>query len=80
MGKKYEVTADLEYVQGHLRYGHMVMTMNEDEYQHFSKLSEENQQDYLDDYGELVVDDWEVYSRGELEDIQVTFKEEKNEN
>ena len=69
--KKYEVTADYDYVLGHLRHGHVSLKLDESELKLFRALSDEEQLEHLSDHGDLVIDDWEVNDYGELESIGI---------
>lgn len=68
--KKILIDAPLEYVAGHLRYGHLegTITITDEEFEKFK----ENPIDFLYDneYTEeldLLVDDWEVDDRGPID-------------
>jgi hypothetical protein len=65
---KIRVIGNLDYVQGYLKYGHLELEIDKEEW---SKMSKENQEEYLIDCGELVIDDWEVNDRGDLNDIVI---------
>ena len=56
---KFRVTQECDYVQGHLRYGHMEGIIEADSLEDAKrKVEEEGYNDYLD----IVVDDYEVDS------------------
>ena len=69
---KVSITADLEYVDGHLRYGHKEGTikLTEDEFREFEKNPTEfiDKHDILSEL-ELFIDDYEVDSYGPIESI-----------
>ena len=66
MSKKYKLSVDVDYVQGHLRYGHLELELSEEEYKEFTTLSDSDKKRMLRD-GEMVVDEYEVYDYGDLE-------------
>lgn len=68
--KKILIDAPLEYVAGHLRYGHLegTITITDEEFEKFK----ENPIDFLYDNEytdelDLLVDDWEVDDRGPVD-------------
>lgn len=68
--KKILIDAPLEYVAGHLRYGHLegIITITDEEFEKFK----ENPIDFLYDNEytdelDLLVDDWEVDDRGPID-------------
>lgn len=68
--KKILIDAPLEYVAGHLRYGHLegTITITDEEFEKFK----ENPIDFLYDNEytdelDLLVDDWEVNDRGPID-------------
>lgn len=63
---RYRVTGALDYVQGHLRYGHFELEVDKEEW---DKLSQEEQKERLKDYGELIIDDWEIDGTGDIYEI-----------
>lgn len=71
MSKRYEVTANLDYVDGHLRYGYKQMFLSEEEVKRFNALEEIAQSEWLRDSGEVIVTDWEINGYGGLDDIEV---------
>ena len=59
---KYRVTQDIDYVNGHLRYGHFEGVIEVDSEEELKeKLKDPDFRDYLD----LVIDDYRVYDIGE---------------
>lgn len=65
------VTADCEYICGHLRYGHWELNLTDSEYDKFCNMSESEQESYVRDMGDLVIDDYSVDDLGEPTNIQV---------
>lgn len=69
--KKFKINIPLDYVQGHLRYGHgEILVEAESEEEIREKIK--NKEIDLYDFG-LIVDDYEVddYGIGSLEDIEI---------
>ena len=69
---KIFINAGLEYIQGYLRYGHMEGTVSipDEDYELFQSdpstyIKEHDLQDYLD----LIVDDWRVESCGNIDEV-----------
>lgn len=63
------ICGDLDYVQGHLRYGHLEMELNDEDFEKFKSLSLKEQKEYLNDNGNLIVDDYEVDDWGSITEI-----------
>lgn len=60
------ITGHVDYVSGHLRYGHFEMTLDDEEFEAFKALSKKEQINLLRNGGELIVDDWEVDDYGDI--------------
>ena len=76
---KVVITAPVDYVIGHLRYGHLEgeVELTDEQLELFKKDPAKAIQE-LDLDLELVIDDWEVDGYGDPYDIQYTiWKEEK---
>ena len=58
-----KITCPVDYVVGHLRYGHYELVLSEEEYTKFQESSDEEKENWIRD-GELVVDDYEVNDTG----------------
>lgn len=71
MGKTYEVTAGLDRVSGYLRGGYLSLKLSEEELKGFNAMCKEEQETYLSEAGELVVDDWEVEDYGDIYTMNV---------
>ena len=65
------ITADCDYICGYLRYGHWELNLTDAEYDDFCNMDESEQERYLMDNGDLIVDDYEVDDLGEPTNIQV---------
>lgn len=76
---KVVITAPVDYVMGHLRYGHLEgeVELTDEQLELFKKDPAKAIQE-LDLDLELVIDDWEVDGYGDPYDVQYTiWKEEK---
>lgn len=67
MEKEYILRANLDYVDGHLRYGYREMTLTKEQLEVFEKLPEEKQIEWLRDGGVTIVTDYEVNGYGGLD-------------
>lgn len=80
MSKKVYVEYPVNWINGHLRYGHKegIIEMTDEEFQEFQKNPEAwLGKDYNDDYLELLVDDWEVDDYDTtIEDVEYKVTEE----
>lgn len=78
---KYQVTGNVEYVMGHLRYGHYegILDLTEEEVQ---KLQQNphllRNEDYVDDL-EFVIDGWAIDDSGPVYEIFLDPVYEKEE-
>lgn len=70
---KIRVTSSLDYVMGHLRYGHLEMEIEKEKWK---SMSEEEQRECLVDEGELIIDDYSVDDMGDMGDIETEDVEE----
>lgn len=73
--KKVSIDAPLEYVVGHLRYGHFEgeLEMTDEEFEEFKKnpLDFLYERDYINDLN-LVIDDYEVDDMGPVDEVNWT--------
>lgn len=66
---KVTLTGNIDYIQGHLRYGHYEVEVDSE----FVKNSTKEQlKQYLREKGELIVDDYEVDDVGAITKLEVT--------
>ena len=65
----HTIYGDLDYVQGHLRYGYLELHLDDEAFEEFKSMSEEEQKAYLNDNGNLIVDSYEVDDWGDIIDI-----------
>lgn len=65
--KKIHVEIPLDYVQGYLRYGHLEsdFELTDEEFEKFQKDPLEFE-DYIHDFGSVVVDDYSIDDYGDL--------------
>lgn len=73
--KKVSIDAPLEYIVGHLRYGHFEgeLEMTDEEFEEFKKnpLDFLYKEDYINDLN-LVIDDYEVDDIGPVDEVNWT--------
>lgn len=65
----HTICGELDYVQGHLRYGYLEIELNDEDFEKFKSMPEEEQKAYLNDNGNLIVDSYEVDDWGDIIDI-----------
>lgn len=65
------ITADVEYVSGHLRTGHYELNLTHEEYIEYKALSEEEQDNWIKEGGNFIVDDYEVNDVGSIESVEI---------
>lgn len=58
--KSLFLVASCDYISGHLRGGTIQLDLRGDEVDEFNKLSEKDKLDYIENNGELNVEDWRV--------------------
>ena len=63
---KYRVIGELDYVQGHLRHGHLELEINKEKW---DEMTEEEQKEYLAECGDLIIDDYSVNDKGDITKI-----------
>ena len=64
-----KIIADIDYVVGHLRYGHYELKLNDEEYNEYKNLSEEDKISWIKD-GDLIIDDYRIYDIGPITEIR----------
>lgn len=64
-----KIIADVDYVTGHLRDGHYELNLNEEEYDEYKNLSEEDKISWIED-GDFIVDDYKIYDIGTITEIR----------
>ena len=63
------VTAQIEYICGSLRTAHREIDLTKEELEKFELMSLEEQKEYLEEEGEIVIDDFRIEDFGETMDI-----------
>lgn len=66
------ISAPVDYVDGHLRYGHMEAKVTEEVAAEVSAMTEQEQKEWLQDNGTLVVDDYRVNDYGDLGSVSIS--------
>ncbi|HHX67279.1 MAG TPA: hypothetical protein GX708_04380 [Gallicola sp.] len=75
--KEYKVTIPVDYVQGHLRYGHLEGIVEVENEEELKKLIESKE---IEDYLSIEVDDYSVEDYGDVKYEDLQYKELKKEN
>lgn len=65
---KLLITADYDYLQGHLRYGHKELEIEKEDW---DKMTPDEQREHFEDYGNTVVDDYSIEDKGDLGEMEV---------
>ena len=65
-----KIIADVDYVTGHLRYGHWELELTDEEYNEYKNLSEEDKISWIEEEGEFIIDDYEVDDIGTITEIR----------
>lgn len=65
------VYADIEYLMGHLKYGHIELQMDEKEYKEYESYTDEEKEEYIMENGDLIIDDYEVDDYGPISNIRI---------
>lgn len=69
--KKYLITADVDYVMGHLRTGYYECQLTEDQYKIYQELNDIEKKEFIRYNGYFEVDDWEIDETGPINKINV---------
>lgn len=65
-----KIIADVDYVTGHLRYGHWELELSDKDYNEYKNLSEEDKIFWIEDNGNFIVDDYEIDDIGTITEIR----------
>ena len=65
------VCANLEYLTGYLRCGHIELQMDEEEYKEYETYTDKEKEEYVFENGDLIIDDYEVNDYGPISNIRV---------
>lgn len=55
-----KIVLNCEYIQGHLRYGHFELELNDKDYKEFKALSKKEQLEQIKSDGNLIIDSYRV--------------------
>ena len=64
-----KIIAEIDYINGHLRYGHYELNLTNEELEEFKNSSKEEQQHWIKDEGDLIIDDYYLNDIGEITKI-----------
>ena len=67
-----QIIAQVEYVEGHLRYGHYELSLVDETLEEFKNMSIPEQKEFIQEKGEFILDDYSCYWIGPIEDIEIT--------
>ena len=65
----HTICGDLDYVYGYLRYGHLELELNDEDFEKFKSLSLKEQKEWLWDKGSVEIDDFSVDDIGSITEI-----------
>lgn len=65
-----KIIADVDYVIGHLRYGHWELELNDEDYRGYKNLSEEDRMDWIEGDGNFIIDDCRIDDIGAITEIR----------
>ena len=66
--EKKKVTV-IDYIDGHLRYAHYELNLTDEKLEEFKNSSKEEQQQWIADEGDLIIDDYYLNEIGEITKI-----------
>ena len=66
--KLLTITASIDYISGHLRYGHKELEIAESIW---NAMSKDEQKDYFSDKAKVVVDDYEIDDYGDVGEMEI---------
>ncbi len=64
-----KIIADVDYVTGHLRFGHWELKLSDEDYNEYKNLSEEDKISWIED-GNFIIDDYRIYDIGTITEIR----------
>ena len=64
-----KIIADVDYVVGHLRYGHWELELNDKEYNEYKNLSKEDKISWIKD-GNFIIDSYRIDDIGTITEIK----------
>lgn len=66
--KLLTITAPIDYISGHLRYGHKELRVAESTW---NAMSEDEQKDYFSDEAKVIIDDFEIDDYGDVGEMEI---------
>lgn len=66
----YKIEAEVDYVVGYLRSGYYVLYLNEEAFEEYQALSDEEKKEYLEEEGEFKLDDVSIEEIGPIINIK----------
>lgn len=64
-----KIVADVDYVTGHLRAGHWELELDNEDYDEYKNLSEEDKISWIEEDGDFIIDDYRIYDIGIITEI-----------
>lgn len=64
-----KIIADVDYVNGHLRSGHWELELDNEDYDEYKNLSEEDKISWIEEDGDFIIDDYRIYDIGTITEI-----------
>lgn len=65
-----KIIADVDYVTGHLRSGHWELELDDENYNGYKNLSEEDRISWIEDDGNFIIDDYRISDIGTITEIR----------
>lgn len=69
------IYAEVDYISGHLRYGHYELELDGKELEDFKASSLEEQKEFIKEEGHFILDDYRINDIGDLSDIEIVEDE-----
>ena len=66
-----KIVLNCDYVQGHLRYGHFELELDDNDYKEFKTLSKKEQLEQIKSDGNLIIDSYRVEDYETEKDFEV---------
>ena len=64
-----KIIAEIDYINGHLRYAHYELNLTDEKLEEFKNSPKEEQQQWIADEGDLIIDDYYLNDIGEITKI-----------
>lgn len=65
------IIGHLEFLAGRIESGHFELSLSEEDFEKFNKLSEDEKKDYLELHGNIIVDYDEITDYGSITELKV---------